>query len=233
MSVFLVSHAIALREALATMLDADPRFVVVGQADSAAQARARVPAARPDLVVVTRVLPDVPGVELIAELHRSRLPSELLLFSVWLDDDLLRDALAAGAVGVHTYADVDEEGLADVLVRAAAGEAVLPADAMRRLMRESEPGPDPLADLTATERRVFELVGEGLSNREIASAMHLGEGTARNYVSRMMHKLGKSRRAQVVAMAAEQRTQSERPGQADRARAAVAEAAGRRASPDR
>ena len=208
-SVFLVSHAIALREALAAQLDADPRFEIVGQADSAAQARVRVPAARPNLVVVTRVLPDVPGVELIAELHRSGLESQLVLFSVWVDDELLRSALAAGAVGVQTYAYVDQEAMADVLLRAAAGEAVLPADAMRRLMRGlPEPEPDPLAELTDNERRIFELVGDGMTNREIATAMHLGEGTARNYVSRLMHKLGKSRRAQVVAMAAEQRTQS-------------------------
>ncbi|HEU4330742.1 MAG TPA: response regulator transcription factor [Lapillicoccus sp.] len=208
-SVFLVSHAIALREALAAQLDADPRFEIVGQADSAAQARVRVPAARPDLVVVTRVLPDVPGVELIAELHRSGLESQLVLFSVWVDDELLRSALAAGAVGVQTYAYVDQEAMADVLLRAAAGEAVLPADAMRRLMRGlPEPEPDPLAELTDNERRIFELVGDGMTNREIATALHLGEGTARNYVSRLMHKLGKSRRAQVVAMAAEQRTQS-------------------------
>jgi DNA-binding NarL/FixJ family response regulator len=204
-SVFLVSHAIALREAVATMLDADARFSVVGQAETAAQARARVPATRPDVVVVTRVLPDMPGVELIADLHRSGTRSEMVLFSVWVDDDLLRAALDAGAVGVHTYADVDQEGMADVLQRAAAGEAVLPADAMRRLMRAADP-PDPLAHLTAGERRVFELVGQGMSNREIAAAMHLSEGTARNYVSRLMHKLGKSRRAQVVAMAVEQRT---------------------------
>ena len=133
----------------------------------------------------------------------------MVLFSVWLDDELLRAALAAGAVGVHTYANVDQEALADVLIRAAAGEAVLPADAMRRLMRGvAEPAPDPLADLTDSERRIFELVGEGMTNREIAAEMHLGEGTARNYVSRLMHKLGKSRRAQVVAMAVEQRAQS-------------------------
>jgi two-component system response regulator DevR len=205
-SVFLVSHAIALREAVAAMLDADQRFSVVGQAGTAAQARARVPATGPDVVVVTRVLPDVPGVELIADLHRSGVESEMVLFSVWVDDELLRAALDAGAVGVHTYADVDQEGMADVLLRAAAGEAVLPADAMRRLMRAPADPPDPLADLTAAERRIFELVGEGMSNREIAAAMHLGEGTARNYVSRLMHKLGKSRRAQVVAMAAVQRT---------------------------
>ena len=208
-SVFLVSHAIALREAVAATLEADHRFHVVGQADSAVQARVRVPATRPDLVVVTRVLPDVPGVELIAELHRSGIESEFVLFSVWVDDELLRAALAAGAVGVHSYANVDQEGMADVLVRAAAGEAVLPADAMRRLMRGvAEPAPDPVADLSESERRIFELVGRGLTNREIAVEMHLGEGTARNYVSRLMHKLGKSRRAQVVAMAAERRTRS-------------------------
>jgi two-component system response regulator DevR len=125
-----------------------------------------------------------------------------VLFSVWVDDALLRDALAAGAAGVQTYDFLDEEGLADVLVRAAAGQAVVPADSMRRLMAgTTEPGPDPLAGLTDTERAIFDLVGKGYTNPEIAAALHLADGTTRNYVSRMMHKLGVNRRAQIVAMA--------------------------------
>jgi len=200
--VFLVSHAIAVRAAVADMLDRDPRFDVVGQATTGKQAMARIPATRPDLLVATRVLPDTTGVQLIADILGLRLPMQAVLFSVWVDDDLLRDALAAGAVGVQCYDFLDEEGLAEVLVRAAAGQAVLPADAMRRLMSgAAAPGPDPLAELTDTERRIFELVGEGYTNREIAAAMHLADGTTRNYVSRLMHKLGVRRRAQVVALA--------------------------------
>jgi DNA-binding NarL/FixJ family response regulator len=127
---------------------------------------------------------------------------QAVLFSVWVDDELLRDALAAGAVGVQCFDFLDEEGLAEVLVRAARGQAVLPADAMRRLMSGiAEPRPDPLAELTDTERTIFELVGKGYTNREIAAAMHLADGTTRNYVSRLMHKLGVHRRAQVVALA--------------------------------
>jgi len=200
--VFLVSHAIAVRAAVADMLDRDPRFDVVGQATTGKQAMARVPATRPDLLVATRVLPDTSGVQLIADIVRLRLPMQAVLFSAWVDDELLRDALAAGAVGVQCYDFLDEEGLAEVLVRAAAGQAVLPADAMRRLMSgATEPEPDPLAELTDTERSIFELVGEGYTNREIAAAMHLADGTTRNYVSRLMHKLGVRRRAQVVALA--------------------------------
>jgi two-component system, NarL family, response regulator DevR len=200
--VFLVSHAIAVRAAVADMLDRDPRFDVVGQATTGTQAMVRVPAARPDLLVATRVLPDTTGVQLIADILGLRLPMQAVLFSVWVDDELLRDALAAGAVGVQCYDFLDEQGLAEVLVRAAAGQAVLPADAMRRLMSgAAEPEPDPLAALTDTERTIFELVGEGYTNREIAASMHLADGTTRNYVSRVMHKLGVRRRAQVVALA--------------------------------
>ena len=200
--VFLVSHAIAVRAAVADMLDRDPRFDVVGQATTGQQAMVRVPAARPDLLVVTRVLPDTSGVQLIAEILALRLPMQAVLFSVWVDDELLRAALAAGAVGVQSYDFLDEEGLAEVLVRAAAGQAVLPADAMRRLLTgPAEPEADPLAELTDTERTIFELVGEGYTNREIAAAMHLADGTTRNYVSRLMNKLGVRRRAQVVALA--------------------------------
>jgi two-component system response regulator DevR len=200
--VFLVSHAIAVRAAVADMLDRDPRFDVVGQATTGKQAMVRVPAARPDLLVATRVLPDTSGVQLIADILGLRLPMQAVLFSVWVDDVLLRDALAAGAVGVQSYDFLDEGGLAEVLVRAAAGQAVLPADAMRRLITgPAEPESDPLAELTDTERTIFELVGEGYTNREIAATMHLADGTTRNYVSRLMHKLGVRRRAQVVALA--------------------------------
>jgi two-component system response regulator DevR len=200
--VFLVSHAIAVRAAVADMLDRDPRFDVVGQATTGKQAMVRVPATRPDLLVATRVLPDTTGVQLIADILGLRLPMQAVLFSVWVDDELLRDALAAGAVGVQCYDFLDEEGLAEVLVRAAAGQAVVPADAMRRLLTgPAEPESDSLADLTDAERTIFELVGEGYTNREIAAAMHLADGTTRNYVSRLMHKLGVRRRAQVVALA--------------------------------
>jgi two-component system response regulator DevR len=200
--VFLVSHAIAVRAAVADLLDRDPRFDVVGQATTGRQAMVRVPATRPDLLVATRVLPDTTGVQLIADILGLRLTMQAVLFSAWVDDQLLRDALAAGAVGVQSYDFLDEEGLAEVLVRAAAGQAVVPADAMRRLVTAAtEPAPDPLEDLSETERAVFELVGEGYTKREIAAAMHLADGTTRNYVSRLMHKLGVRRRAQVVAMA--------------------------------
>jgi DNA-binding NarL/FixJ family response regulator len=200
--VFLVSHAIAVRAAVADMLDRDERFDVVGQATTGAQAMVRVPAARPDLLVATRVLPDTTGVRLIADVLGLGLPMQAVLFSVWVDDDLLRGALDAGAVGVQCYDFLDEEGLADVLLRAARGQAVLPADAMRRLMSGAAPTPhDPLAELTDTERAIYELVAEGHTNREIAAALHLADGTTRNYVSRLMHKLGLRRRAQVVALA--------------------------------
>ena len=132
--VFLVSHAIAVRAAVADTLDRDPRFDVVGQATTGKQAMVRVPAARPDLLVATRVLPDTTGVRLIADVLGLGLPMQAVLFSVWVDDELLRDALAAGAVGVQCFDFLDEEGFAEVLVRAARGQAVLPADAMRRLM---------------------------------------------------------------------------------------------------
>ncbi len=200
--VFLVSHAIAVRSAVAGMLDRDARFDVVGQATTGAEAMVRVPAARPDLLVATRVLPDTTGIQLIADVLSLRLPMQAVLFSIWVDDDLLRGALAAGAVGVQCYDFLDEEGLAEVLVRAARGQAVLPADAMRRLMTgTAAPEVDPLAGLTDTERTIVALVGEGYTNREIAAEMHLAEGTTRNYVSRLMHKLGVRRRAQVVALA--------------------------------
>jgi DNA-binding NarL/FixJ family response regulator len=89
-----------------------------------------------------------------------------------------------------------------VLLRAAAGQAVVPADAMRRLLHETAgPAPDPLAGLNPTERSIVDLVGKGYTNPEIAAELHLAGGTTRNYVSRLMHKLGVQRRSQIIALA--------------------------------
>jgi two-component system response regulator DevR len=199
--LFLVSHAVALRRGLAVLLDADPRFAVVGEGNSAAEARARVPAVTPDLVVVSRRLPDGTGFDLTRELRSARPGQRVLILSVEVDDVMSAEALDAGAAGLVT-AFIDERDLSDALVRAACGETLVAADVVRRLLEANRrSAPDPLISLTPLERELFELVGEGLTNPEIADRLRLSHGTVRNYVSRMMHKLGMERRAQVVALA--------------------------------
>jgi two-component system, NarL family, response regulator DevR len=199
--LYLVTHAVALREMVAVALDGQDAFDVVGQCSSGAQALAALPRVDADLAVVTRRLPDMTGVELARRLHRQLPDVRVLLLSTVCDEELLAEALDAGAAGVAT-AWADRAALDDALLRAARGETVAPADVLRRLLRAGRArDDDPLAPLTPLEREIVSLISQGLTNPEIAVRLRLAHGTVRNYVSRLMTKIGVRRRAQLVALA--------------------------------
>jgi len=200
--LYLVTHAVALREMVAVALDGQDAFDVVGQCSSGAQALAELPHLEVDLAVVTRRLPDMTGTDLARRLHGALPDVRVLLLSTVCDEELLAEALDAGAAGVAT-AWADRAALDDALLRAARGETVAPADVLRRLLRSGrQRADDPLAALTPIEREIVSLIGQGLTNPEIAERLRLAHGTVRNYVSRLMTKIGVRRRAQVVALAA-------------------------------
>jgi two-component system response regulator DevR len=199
--LFLVTHAVAIRELVAAALDDKPDFDVVGQCSSGAQALAQVPHVEVDLVVATRVLPDAGGTDLVRRLLEQRPGLRALILSSYCDEVLLAEALDAGAVGVATVWS-DQAGLDDALLRAARGDTVAPADVLRELLRRDRArDAGPLATLTPLEREIFDLIGQGATNPEIATQLRLAHGTVRNYVSRLMTKIGVRRRAEVVALA--------------------------------
>lgn len=204
--LFLVTHAVAIREMVAAALDDRAAFDVVGQCSSGAQALAQLPHLEVDLVVVTRVLPDTSGTELVRRLDTELPGRRSLILSSYCDEVLLAEALDAGAAGVATVW-ADRVGLDDALLRAARGETVAPADVLRLLLRHDRArDAGPLADLTPLEREIFDLVAQGATNPEIATQLRLAHGTVRNYVSRLMAKVGVRRRAEVAALAAAQVT---------------------------
>ncbi|WP_426560731.1 LuxR C-terminal-related transcriptional regulator [Angustibacter sp. McL0619] len=199
--LFFVSHAEAIRELLVDVFDAEDAFEVVGQCSSGAQALALVPHTPIDLLLPTQLLPDTSGTELCRTLLPQLPGTRALVLSSTCDVTLLAEALDAGAAGVTTVY-LDQAGFDDALLRAARGETVAPADVLRALLRrERERGTGPVASLTPLEREIFELIGQGLRNAEIAERLRLAHGTVRNYVTRLMAKLGVQRRAQVIAMA--------------------------------
>ena len=210
--LFLVSPARAVRRALALALDDEDDIEVVGEADTSREALARVPAVRPDVVLAGSRLRDPDSAEMCRLLLEARPDLHVLFIDVDADQKLVAEVMTAGASGMVPDTS-DEDDLVDAIETAAAGRTVMSAKALRTILHASQKvvAPDPLAGLTPLERELFDLVGQGLSNAEIAREMRLAPGTVRNYVSRLLRKLGVERRAQLVVLAARQKRPVERP----------------------
>ncbi|WP_092784677.1 response regulator [Actinokineospora terrae] len=206
MRVFLVDDHEIVRRGVADLLD-EPGIEVVGEAASVAEALVRVPAVKPDVAVLDVRLPDGTGVELCRDL-RSALPDlRCLMLTSFADDEALFDAIMAGASGFVLKQVLGTDLVAAVRTVADGGSLLDPrttAALLDRIRRERTET-DPLAQLTDQERTVFDLIGEGLTNREIGERMFLAEKTVKNYVSHLLAKLKMQRRTQAAVLAAELR----------------------------
>lgn len=202
--VFIVDDHEVVRRGLKGILDAQPDIEVVGEAGTVASALAQVPAIRPDVAVLDVRLPDGDGVSLCREI-RSALPATAcLMLTAYCDDQALLGAIMAGATGYVTK-QISSDELVGAIRMVASGGSTLDAHATQQVierLRERTADVDPVAALTRQQRRVLELVGEGLTNRQIAERMFLSEKTAKNYVSSLLTKLGMHRRSQAAALAA-------------------------------
>jgi two-component system, NarL family, response regulator DevR len=203
--VFLVDDHEVVRRGVRDLLEVEGEFVVVGEAGSAAEALVRVPVVRPAVVVLDVRLPDGDGVEVCREL-RSRLPGlACLMLTSFSDDEALFDAIVAGASG-YVLKQVGGVDLVGAVRTVAAGGSLLDprvtAAVMARL-RGGGSGGDRLGGLTGQERRILELIGEGLTNRQIGERLFLAEKTVKNYVSSLLSKLGFERRVQAAVLVSE------------------------------
>ena len=201
-SVFLLDDHEVVRRGVRTLLEAEPGITVIGEAGTAASALARIPALRPDVAVLDVRLPDGDGVTVCREL-RSRMPAlACLMLTAHDDGEALFDAVMAGAAG-YVLKQIRGAHLAEAVRAVAAGESILDPDAAGKMMARAraQAHPDPLAGLTGKEREVLDLIGEGLTNRQIAERIYLSEKTVKNYTSALYAKLGMHRRTQVVAYA--------------------------------
>jgi DNA-binding NarL/FixJ family response regulator len=202
--VFLLDDHEVVRVGVRELLESDGDVEVVGEASTAAEALARVPAVRPDVAVLDVRLPDGDGVTVCREL-RSQLPDlACLMLTSFADDEALLDAVLAGAAG-YVLKQVKGNDILDSVRRVAAGQSLLdPATTARMIqrLRDQMDRPDPLEGLTEQERRVLALIGEGLTNRQIGERMFLAEKTVKNYVSNLLAKLGMERRTQAAAFVA-------------------------------
>jgi DNA-binding NarL/FixJ family response regulator len=201
--VFLVDDHEVVRRGLVALLGADPELDIVGEAGSVAHAMAQIPALQPDVAVLDVCLPDGSGIELCRDLL-SRLPDlKCLMLTSLTSDEAMLDSILAGASG-YVIKDIKGMALADAIKTVGAGRSLLDNRAAAALMaklREAAQHSDPLSALTDQERELLDLLGEGLTNKQIAERMFLAEKTVKNYVSRLLAKLGMERRTQAAVFA--------------------------------
>ncbi|BBX18465.1 DNA-binding response regulator [Mycolicibacterium duvalii] len=198
--VFVVDDHEVVRRGLIELLGSDPELDVVGEAGSVAEALARIPAVTPDVAVLDVRLPDGNGIELCRDLL-SRLPElRCLMLTSFTSDEAMLDAVLAGASG-YVVKDIKGMELARAIKEVGAGRSLLDNRAAAALMSKlrSAADADPLSGLSNQERVLLHLLGEGLTNKQIADRMFLAEKTVKNYVSRLLAKLGMERRTQAAA----------------------------------
>src|SRR5664279_4314479 len=183
-------HEVA-RRGITDLLNEADDITVVGQASTAEQALARVAVLLPDVAVLDVRLPDGSGVDVCREL-RSRCPQvQCLMLTSFPDEQTMLDAFLVGAVrSVGSGRSLLDPLAAAVLVGR---------------LRSAAPPPGPLAGLTDHERTTLELIGEGLTNRQIAGRMFVAEKTVKNYVSHLLAKLGMGTRTQIAVLATQVR----------------------------
>jgi DNA-binding NarL/FixJ family response regulator len=216
-NVFLVDDHEVVRRGVADLLELEDDLTVIGQASSVAEALARIPALRPDIAVLDMRLPDGNGIELCRDL-RSKLPElNCLMLTSYTDEQAMMDAILAGAGG-YVIKDIKGMDLVSAVRTVGSGRSLLDtraAEALMKRLRTSVAKQGPLSGLSERERTLLDLIGEGLTNRQIAERMFLAEKTVKNYVSRLLAKLGMERRTQAAVLATELRDRA-RHGDSER-----------------
>jgi DNA-binding NarL/FixJ family response regulator len=201
--IFLLDDHEIVRRGLRELFEQEDDIEVVGEAGTAEEALGRIPPTRPDVALLDVRLPDGDGVEVCRDIRSKHPEIRCLMLTSFADDEALFSAIMAGASG-YLLKQVKGTDLVDAIRKVASGESLLdPAMTARVLERLRAPRPDDeLAGLTEQERRVLDLVAEGLTNRQIGERMFLAEKTVKNYVSNLLAKLGMSRRSEAAAFAA-------------------------------
>ena len=198
--VYLLDDHEIVRRGIRELLESEGDIVVVGESGLASEAARRIPAVRPDVAILDGRLPDGSGIDVCREI-RSRDPSiAALILTSYDDDDALFSAIMAGAAG-YVLKQVRGHDLVDTVRRVAAGQSMLDPAVTAQVLERIRRGPrtDPALELLTTqEQRILELIGQGMTNRQMAEAMSLAEKTIKNYVSSLLAKLGLDSRTQAA-----------------------------------
>lgn len=201
--VYLLDDHEVVRQGLRALLEAAGDIEVIGESGSAVEATARIPALQPDVAVLDGRLPDGSGVEVCRSVLAVDAGIRALILTSYDDDEALFSAIMAGASG-YVLKQVRGNDLVDSIRRVAAGQSLLDPGVTAQVLERLRNGPetDPAMDkLTEQEQRILELIGEGMTNRQIAGAMFLAEKTVKNYVSSLLAKLDLQSRTQAAIFA--------------------------------
>lgn len=205
--IVLVDDHEVVRLGLKSLLEHRENFEVVGEAASAREAVEQVARHRPDIVLMDIRLPGASGIEACEEITAQYPNTRVIMLTSYAEDEMLFSAIRAGASG-YVLKQIAGEDLIKAIEAVGKGEALLDPAVTQRVFQEvrravKEEEASAFANLSQQERHVLMLVSEGKTNREIAKALFLGEGTVRNYVSSILSKLGVSNRAEAAAYAVE------------------------------
>lgn len=202
-SVFLLDDHEVVRRGVRELIEAEDDMVVVGEAGTAEEAIGRIPATSPDVAVLDVRLPDGDGIEVCREIRSKHPEIACIMLTSFADDEAVYAAIMAGAAG-YVLKQVRGSDLIAGIRRVAAGESLLdPTVTTRLLDRLRHQGEDDeLAALSEQERKILDLIAEGLTNRQIGERMFLAEKTVKNYVSNLLSKMGMSRRTEAAVYAA-------------------------------
>ena len=201
--VFLLDDHEIVRRGIKELLESEGDIEVVGESGLAQEAIRRIPALRPDVAILDGRLPDGSGIDVCRAVRSVDSSIAGLILTSYDDDDALFAAIMAGAAG-YVLKQIGGHDLVETVRRAAAGQSTLDPSVTARVLDRLRNGPrvDPeLEALSTQEQRILELIGKGLTNREIAERMYLAEKTVKNYVSSLLAKLGVSSRTQAAIFA--------------------------------
>ncbi len=205
--ILLVDDHEVVRLGLKTLLERHPDFEVVAEAGTAAEAVTKALAFQPDVVVMDIRLPGESGIDACRQITEKLPDAKVIMLTSYAEDEMLFAAIRAGAAG-YVLKQIGGDELVRAIETVGRGEALIAPSLIKRVLAEVRRAAQreeaaAFADLTLQERQVLALIAEGKTNREIAQALFLGEGTVRNYVSSILSKLNVSNRAEAAAYAIE------------------------------
>lgn len=202
--VMIVDDHAVVREGIRTYLELEDQFTIVGEASNGREAAERVPAYRPDVVLMDLLMPEMDGIAATKAIKEANPEVKVIVLTSFTDDQHIMPAIEAGATG-YLLKDVSAEDLARAIEGAYQGQAQLHPEVTRRLMEQvrqprravEQPG----EDLTPRELEVLRLIASGMSNKEIGRQLVMTERTVKGHVSNILGKLGLQDRTQAALYA--------------------------------
>jgi two-component system response regulator DevR len=215
LKVMLVDDHEIVRQGLRALLEAEDDIEVVAEADNGAVAVSLASAHRPDVVVMDVRMPGGSGVEACRAIRDERPDAQVIMLTSFSDDEALFNSIMAGAAG-FVLKQIRGRDLIDAIRTVGGGKSLLDPDVTQRVLERLRKAKfdekDPkLARLSPQEERILDMVGEGLTNREIAERIHLSDKTVKNYVSTILQKLEVARRAEAASYVARAKAGQPRP----------------------